>query len=257
MINKNHLQYQVFKEKYGNDEYQIGDLYIPKKTSKGTVCLLHGGFWKMPYDKNQLTEIAKKLVENNFSVWNIEYRRVGYIKSGYPEIFNDVVDAINQLKKLSKKHENINLTPLYLAGHSAGGHLSLWLSNSEIYKDKLDIYPDIFIGLAPIVDLLKCYSSPDRKSFIHEFVGYTPEQNIEIYNKLSPIKLLPSKNKQIILHGEKDEILPITEINEYEQLANKNGSQIQFLKIEDGTHMDFCDPDSVSISTFVNLLNNN
>ncbi|MFT8211412.1 MAG: hypothetical protein ACMZI0_14145 [Symbiopectobacterium sp.] len=47
-----------------------------------------------------------KLVENNFSVWNIEYRRVGYIQKGYPEIF---VDAINVLAPLSDKYPYLNL----------------------------------------------------------------------------------------------------------------------------------------------------
>lgn len=44
----NNLQYQVFTEQYGTDPHQTGDLYIPAQENKGTVCLFHGGFWKMP-----------------------------------------------------------------------------------------------------------------------------------------------------------------------------------------------------------------
>lgn len=255
LMKKNHLKYQVFEEKYGDDKYQIGDIYIPNVMSKGTVCLLHGGFWKMPYDRNQLNGVAQKLAENNFSVWNIEYRRIGYIQNGYPEMFSDVINSINFLATLNKKYKNINLSPLYLAGHSAGGHLSLWLSNSEIDNIGIDIIPDFFIGLAPVVDLLKCYNSSDRMSFVYDFIKHTPSENIDIYNKLSPISLLPPKHKQIIFHGDKDEILPIIEINEYEQLAHKTGRPITLIKIENGKHMDFCDPDGISVSTFINFLN--
>lgn len=257
IMKKNTLNYQIIEEKYGEEEYQVGDLYIPNIISKGTVCLLHGGFWRMPYDKHQLDGIAKKLVENNFSVWNIEYRRVGDIQSGYPKTFIDVINAINILSQLSKTYTNLNLQPLYIAGHSAGGHLCLWLSSNKnnITDNKLAVIPDVFIGLAPVVDLLKSYESVERQKYIYEFIGCTPDDNIEIYHKSSPIELLPSKFKQIIFHGDKDEIFPIIEVEQYEQLAHKKESPIEFVKIKNGMHMDFCDANSIATSSLINWLN--
>ncbi len=253
----NSLQYQVFTEQYGTDPHQTGDLYIPAQDSKGTVCLFHGGFWKMPYDKSQLDAVAVKLVENDFAVWNIEYRRVGYLQQGYPETFIDAIGAINQLAPLSKKHPRLALRPLYIAGHSAGGHLSLWLSNhkTRLGEHALTIAPDAFIGLAPVVDLVESYRDIQRRGFITAFLGCTPDENGDIYHHTSPIALLPALGKQVIFHGEHDEVLPIGGIDDYARQARQKGTPIEQITITQGTHMDFCDPDSQSTSRFIDWLN--
>lgn len=253
----NNLQYQVFTEQYGTDPHQTGDLYIPAQKSKGTVCLFHGGFWKMPYDKSQLDAVAVKLVENTFCVWNIEYRRVGYLPQGYPETFIDAIAAINQLASLSKKYPQLAPRPLYVAGHSAGGHLSLWLGNhkARLGKHALTIVPDAFIGLAPVVDLVESYRDMQRREFITAFLGCTPDENRDIYHQTSPIALLPAQGKQVIFHGEHDEVLPIGEIDDYARQARQNGTPVEQIYIAQGTHMDFCDPDSSSTSRFIHWLN--
>ncbi|MCW2474029.1 alpha/beta hydrolase [Candidatus Symbiopectobacterium sp. NZEC151] len=252
----NNLQYQVFTEQYGTDPHQTGDLYIPTQKSKGTVCLFHGGFWKMPYDKSQLDAVAVKLVENNFSVWNIEYRRVGYLQQGYPETFIDAIEAINVLAPLSEKYPQIDLSPVYIAGHSAGGHLSLWLGNhkARLSEHALNIIPDAFIGLAPVVDLVASYRDVQRREFITAFLGCTPDENRDIYQHTSPIAQLPAQGKQVIFHGEHDEVLPIGEIDDYARHAQQKGTPVECITIAQGTHMDFCDPDSQSISRFIDWL---
>jgi acetyl esterase/lipase len=34
--------------KYGEVESQVGDLYLPIRPTPPIVCLLHGGFWRLP-----------------------------------------------------------------------------------------------------------------------------------------------------------------------------------------------------------------
>ena len=36
------------------------------------VCLLHGGFWRMPYGREELRAIAEDLRARGYAVWNIE-----------------------------------------------------------------------------------------------------------------------------------------------------------------------------------------
>lgn len=251
------VDYLRVEERYGDAQFQTGELYLPEGGSKGTVCLLHGGFWKMPYDKHQLDDVAKALVANRFSVWNIEYRRVGDIPHGYPDTFIDVITAINALKALQQKYRQLNVTPLYIAGHSAGGHLSLWLANrvNGIAGHRLALSPAAFIGLAPVVDLLKSYQSSDRQAFVREFLGCTPEDDRNIYLDSSPMALLPSTRRQVILHGDNDQALPIDEVQTYVQQAHKIGCPVEFIAIKGGTHMDFCDAESVAASRFIQWLN--
>ncbi|MBG6245265.1 hypothetical protein CS369_11630 [Candidatus Symbiopectobacterium sp. 'North America'] len=211
----------------------------------------------MPYDKSQLDAVAVKLVENDFAVWNIEYRQVGYLPQGYPETFIDAIDAINQLAPLSKKHPQLALRPLYIAGHSVGGHLSLWLGNhkARLGEHALAIIPYVFIGLTPVIDLVESYRDIQRQEFITAFLGCTPDENRDIYHHTSPIALLPAQGKQVIFHGEHDEVLPIGEIDDYARQARQKGTPVELIKITRGTHIDFCDPDSPSTSRFIYWLN--
>jgi acetyl esterase/lipase len=235
------------QENYGKDKFQVGDLYIPKHKPKAIICLLHGGFWKMPYDKSQLNAVSEKLVNINYSIWNIEYRRIGYIKNGYPQIYDDIVESINYNVELQKKYKQLTNKPIYIVGHSAGGYLSLWLKNSN----RLFFNPRAFIGLAPVINLIKSFESEDRRQFILDFIGNSPREKRKLYDELS----LKFTGKQVIFHGSDDEVLPINEVFELEKLIKQVKSN-EFILIENGKHMDFCDSESLSINTLIEWLEN-
>ncbi|HEV2332315.1 MAG TPA: alpha/beta hydrolase, partial [Gammaproteobacteria bacterium] len=66
---------QTFR--YGPAGSQLGDLHLPKAKSPPVICLLHGGFWRLPYARDQYTPIAEDLVRRGYAAWNLEYRRLG------------------------------------------------------------------------------------------------------------------------------------------------------------------------------------
>jgi acetyl esterase/lipase len=248
--------FDLHVRKYGASIHQEGDLYIPKGDSIGTVCLLHGGFWKMPYNRSQFTEIAKQLAKLGFVVWNIEYRRIGDNKVSYNEILNDTLNAINEIVRLKDKYTTIRLNPLFIVGHSAGGQLALWAGKKSngITKNSLIVSPTAIIGLAPVVDLRKSYYDNNRKEFIYDYLGSAPNENDRLYKLASPIEMLPIGIKQWIIHGIDDEAIPISEIDEYVNKAKNFGDEITYIKVKNGTHMGFIDPNSVSAITFFDML---
>lgn len=248
--------FDVYVQRYGSDIYQEGDLYIPSGPSVGTICLLHGGFWRIPYNRFQLNGLAKKLVRSGFVVWNVEYRRIGDTNVSCIDIFNDTIDAINALVRLKSKYPEMKLDPLFIAGHSAGGHLALWSGkkNNGISKNQLAVLPAAVIGLAPVVDLRKSFYSPERQATIYDFLGSTPSENDALYKLASPIEMLPLGIPQWIFHGVDDEMLPISEVDDYVDRAKKSGDEVRLIKIDRGTHMSFLDPDSTSIYIFVSTL---
>ena len=63
--------------RYGQSGSQVGDPYLPTVSPSPVLCLLHGGFWRHPYGREETNDIARDLVRRGFAVWNIEYRRVG------------------------------------------------------------------------------------------------------------------------------------------------------------------------------------
>ena len=70
---------------------------------------------------------AEALRQQGFAVWSVSYRRVGHEGGGYPGTFTDVAQAADHLRELAKT-QPLDLARITASGHSAGGHLALWLA---------------------------------------------------------------------------------------------------------------------------------
>ena len=125
------------------------DLIQPPLHDRGVVVLLHGGFWRMPYGREDLSSLATALVGDGFAVWNMEYRRLG-AGGGWPTTFDDIVVGLNHLTLLIEQYD-LPRDALVVAGHSAGGHLALWSASSEAMERAggLRARPKAVVGLAP------------------------------------------------------------------------------------------------------------
>lgn len=112
---------------YGSDPAQFGDLYLPQ--SKGphpVVLLLHGGCWRAQYSLTLVAQLAAALRQAGLAVWNLEYRRLGN-GGGWATTFQDVAMGADFLQTLEPQFA-LDLKRLVAVGHSAGGHLALWLA---------------------------------------------------------------------------------------------------------------------------------
>src|SRR5690348_6541695 len=103
---------------YGAEPDRHADLWPPSGDERGLVVLLHGGFWRAKYDKEHLNAAAAALAGDGWTVWNVEYRRVG-AGGGWPTTFDDVA-AARAAAPVAKR--------VVAMGHSAGGHLALLLA---------------------------------------------------------------------------------------------------------------------------------
>jgi acetyl esterase/lipase len=235
--------------KYGSHPSQIGDLYVPSGDCLGTVCLFHGGFWKMPYDRFQLNDIASVLVSKGYAVWNIEYRRTGTVESAWRDPFDDAIAAIRFLVHLKSENQNLNMDHIIVAGHSAGGHLALWLSSQQT-----GVACHRFIGMAPILDLKTAYKENAGGDSVFQLMHGTPLDYPERYHLSSPIERIERAENQIILHGILDEAVPIAWSRDYIKTAVAKGKAFDLIEIADCDHMAFVDPKSKAFQAFLNCL---
>jgi arylformamidase len=89
------------------------DLFLPRAAPHGLFIFVHGGYW-MRFDKSSWSHLARGALERGFAVALPSYTLCPEIRiSG---IVREVAAAISFAAKEVKG-------PLYLAGHSAGGHL--------------------------------------------------------------------------------------------------------------------------------------
>ncbi len=114
---------------YGPDQMQKADLWLPAGDGPHpTVLMVHGGCWQTEIaDRRIMNWIADDLRKRGIAVWNIDYRGVDRAGGGYPGTFADAAAAADALAGQAERHR-LDLRPLVAVGHSAGGHLALWLA---------------------------------------------------------------------------------------------------------------------------------
>lgn len=94
----------------------MSELSTPAGEPRGLAVLIHGGFWRDPYDLSLMRPLATDLGARGWAVWNVEYRRLGS-GGGWPQTFDDVAAEI-ETAPVAAEH-------VVAIGHSAGGHLAL------------------------------------------------------------------------------------------------------------------------------------
>jgi acetyl esterase/lipase len=114
---------------YGADSLQQADLWLPAGHGPFPVVLMvHGGCWQTHIaDRKLMDWVADDLRQHGIAVWNIDYRGVDRAGGGYPGTFADAAAAADQLRTVAPRH-GLDLSRLVAVGHSAGGHLALWLA---------------------------------------------------------------------------------------------------------------------------------
>jgi acetyl esterase/lipase len=258
MVGCTNHAYTMRAIKYGPSDHQEGDLYLPDASRPPVVCLLHGGFWRMPYSRGEFGPVARDLAVRGFAVWNLEYRRLGAPGGGWPETLQDVAAGIDHLATIVAEGTELDLNRVTVVGHSAGGHLALWAAARTDKRGTLRVptrvRPVAAAGLAAVVDLARAHALSVGNSAVGDLLEGSPDQRPIRYATASPIALLPLGVKQLIVHGAADKALPIELARNYARVAHAAGDSIQLSELPTAGHMDYLDPSSEAHSTLCRWL---
>jgi len=194
---------------YGSDPCQFGDLWLPQPPGPHpVVAFIHGGFWRSRYGLEHAGFLCQALARSGLAAWSIEYRRLGDPDGGWPGTFLDVAQAIGHLRALAPQYA-LDLERLLLMGHSAGGHLALWVAGAGRLSpgDPLHVAQPsslslrAVVALAGVSDLRRAWELGLSQGVVEELLGGRPEQVPERYAAASPQELLPLGVPQILVHG--------------------------------------------------------
>ena len=229
---------------YGPSVDQQADLHLPSAPRPPVVCLLHGGFWLMPYGRDQMDAVAQDLVAHGFAVWNLEYRRLGALGGGWPGTFDDVLAGIDYLAGLPALGFDLDLDRIAVAGHSAGGHLALWVAGRSAGRASASTRVRVraVAGLAPLADLAEAYARRVGGEAVAQLLGGAPDLHPDRLRAASPMEMLPLGVEQLILHGSADAAVPIELSRRYVQAAKAAGDAIELGELKGVGHMEFLDP---------------
>jgi acetyl esterase/lipase len=195
--------------------------------------VLHGGFWRAAYARDLMELLCRDLAARGYVAWNVEYRRVG-AGGGWPETFDDVSRAVADAPR-----------PLVTIGHSAGGHLALWLG--------AEARAVLAVSQAGVVDLEQAWRLGLSNRAAGELLGGSPQEVPERYAAASPAARVPLGIPQLLVHGRRDDIVPASMSRAYRDHAVAVGDDVELVETDEG-HMECIDPGSESWAAIVQRL---
>jgi acetyl esterase/lipase len=242
---------------YGTDPLQFGELRVPSTQGPHPVAIVvHGGCWSAKlgsYEErvigvDHMRPFAAALTDAGIATWNVEYRRLGNDGGGWPGTFHDVAHAADFIKTLADKNR-LDLTRIIAIGHSAGGHLAMWLAARPKLPKTSDLYMSNPLSLSGVVnldgpcDLKELFSRQEQvcgSPVITNLMGGSADEQPERYRAASPIELLPLGVRQEVFAGN----LFAEEVPEYEKAAKNAGDVVRTTVLAEPNHFVFIDPQS-------------
>lgn len=236
---------------YGPDSLQFGELRLPQGNGRfPVVVVVHGGCWLSAYDRQYMAHLSERLTQAGYATWNLEFRRVGDAGGGWPGTFLDVARGTDYLRELAKTYP-LDPKNVVVIGHSAGGHLALWLAarhnlpqNSPLYTKKPLMLRGV-VSLAGIPDLAS-YSQQEGScnAAVPELMGGMPKEQAARYAEASPTALLPLRIPARLLQGALDPIVPVSQSQNFAAQAIAKGDDAALILIEQAGHFDLVAPHS-------------
>ena len=220
---------------YGKGEFQFGELYLPEGKGPHPVAIVvHGGYWRARYDLRHIGHFCVALAKEGMACWSLEYRRLGNAGGGFPGTLEDVRAGAMHLQKIAAER-SLDLRRVVATGHSAGGQLVLWLAKQKAVALRA------VVPLAPVADLRRGWELKLSGNVVAEFLGGSPAEVGERYRAASPIEMVPLGVRQRVIHGDRDEVVPLSMSREYVAAARKSGDDASLTEAAGG-HFELIDP---------------
>lgn len=231
-------------DRYGPDPLQQGEWWVPPDAPAGplpTVVLVHGGYWGPTYDRSLEDAVAADLAGRGYLCWNIDYAAAD---EPWPTTLRHVAAGYDHVTR-GRYGDRVDPLRLSVVGHSAGGHLALWLASRPTTGEfaRQGPQPVVAVGQAPVAALVEGSRQNLGGGAIQRLLGGEPEQVPERYRVADPAQLLPTRTRTVLVHSAGDDLVPISQSETYLAAAIAAGDRCTLERVG-GDHFAHLDPGS-------------
>lgn len=238
--------------RYGPHDDHVVDVRLPPGDGPAPlVVVVHGGFWMAEYDRVHTGPMCADLAERGYVVAAIEYRRVGQPGGGWPGTFDDVAACLDGLPGLDDEAvPQADTDRVVLVGHSAGAHLALWAAGRHRLPDSSPWHRATplpiagVLSLAGVCDLAKASAMGLGDGAADSLLDAPADTVPDRVNAASPIHLLPLDVPLVLVHGNRDDRVPVQASRDFADAAVAAGDQVRLVELPGVEHFGLIDPQS-------------
>jgi acetyl esterase/lipase len=237
--------------KYGPSPQHFADLRFPDRGKPFPfLFVVHGGFWQSAYDLMHAGTLCAALTGEGIVTCNLEYRRLGNSGGGWPGTFQDVSLAADHILELASSDPRVDMARTAVLGHSAGGHLALWLASRHRIPTTSPLHSSPkyringAVSLAGVCDLRTAWKQRLGSGAVSKLMGGTPDEFPDRYDAGSPIELLPTGTRHVLVHGTADNVVPVSLSERFVGRAEQLGDHPVLLRLKGVGHFEPIDPES-------------
>lgn len=242
---------------YGTNALQVVDVWLPAGHGPfPTVLMVHGGCWTTSIaDRHIMDWAADDLRRRGLAVWNIEYRGVDRPGGGYPGTFLDTAAAADALAANAERF-HLDIRRVVAVGHSAGGHLALWLAGRRRLPKSSELRGAHPLRIAAVVSL---GGLPDleEETKISNGCGTSVSATLAggNYAQTSVPYLAPLGVPQILVNGRLDKIIPQKLAIDYQAKMRSRGDRVTVRWVQNAGHVDLVAPETAAWAVTVESIN--
>ncbi|HEY5678374.1 MAG TPA: alpha/beta hydrolase [Myxococcales bacterium] len=209
---------------YGAEPEHVADVRHAgeRGARRPLVVLIHGGFWRPAFDRAHTGPMAAALAGAGWTVASIEYRRAPTVPD---HTIDDIGWALESLPANIRDHDG----RVVVMGHSAGGHLALWAASKRPVPELCAA-----LALAPVADLQLAHALNLGGGAVLAFLSVEPEERADLDPRWMPPPAIPTT----IVHGEADEVVPLSVSQSY--VADH--PEVRLVKLPAAGHFALIDP---------------
>jgi acetyl esterase/lipase len=216
------------------------DIYQPDDSDtaiRPAIVLIHGGGWTS-FDKSLMKGMGQFLARSGFVAFAVDYRLLHGGENRWPAQLDDVQRAVRWIRSNSRKY-GVDPDEIGAFGHSAGAQLASLLGmedtrdNSDPALAKFSSRVEAVVDYSGPTDFTN-ERDPESVSFLTGFLGTDYAKHPEVWQEASPVFHAAKSNAPfLIIHGTRDENVPIAEAEELYDKLKAAGVQVSFKKVDD------------------------